>query len=258
MDAKKFGEFIAKTRKEKHMTQAELAAQLHVTDKAVSRWERDLGFPDINLIEPLSYALGLSVLEVMKSESAKSENITQNDVSQILSVAAEIAEQKKMSWKKWGRLLIVIEILITAAAFWVNHHPPLLSSLFLLTGVGVAGIAIYYYFHTSDASGRKIYLTFSILAIAISLIAVIHILPENFVFSHSNWFYLFVALFQILCLVLVTIRVVQKSDRLQVGRYISRLSLMVFCFFLILYSFYQNVSDPNEKKCSWLPLMAKF
>ena len=45
MDAQKFGAFIAEMRKARGLTQAALAAQLHVTDKAVSRWERGLGFP---------------------------------------------------------------------------------------------------------------------------------------------------------------------------------------------------------------------
>lgn len=62
MDAKKFGAFIADRRKQQHMTQAELAGQIGVTDKAVSRWERGLGFPDINTMEPLVDALGVSKL----------------------------------------------------------------------------------------------------------------------------------------------------------------------------------------------------
>ena len=67
MDAHKLGAFIAKCRKEKNMTQADLAANLQVTDKAVSRWERGIGFPDINTIEPLASALDVSVLELIKS-----------------------------------------------------------------------------------------------------------------------------------------------------------------------------------------------
>lgn len=62
MDAQKFGAFVAAVRKGKHMTQAQLAAKIHVTDKAVSRWERGLGLPDINTLLPLADALGVSVL----------------------------------------------------------------------------------------------------------------------------------------------------------------------------------------------------
>ena len=61
MDSKKFGEFIATIRKEKGWTQAELAEKISVTDKAVSRWERGLGFPDINTIKPLADVLEISI-----------------------------------------------------------------------------------------------------------------------------------------------------------------------------------------------------
>ena len=54
MDAKSFGAFIADQRRTLGLTQAEVAARLHVTDKAVSRWERGVGLPDINTLEPLA------------------------------------------------------------------------------------------------------------------------------------------------------------------------------------------------------------
>ncbi len=61
MDAERFGAFVAEQRKAKGMTQAELAKRLKVTDKAVSRWERGLGFPDIGTLEPLS-VLGFALI----------------------------------------------------------------------------------------------------------------------------------------------------------------------------------------------------
>lgn len=68
MDAIVFGQFLAQMRKEKNMTQAELAEKISVTDKAISRWERGLGFPEISTIEPLAAALDLSIPELMRSE----------------------------------------------------------------------------------------------------------------------------------------------------------------------------------------------
>ena len=56
MDSQKFGAFISELRKERGWTQLELAQKLNVTDKAVSKWERGAGFPDIKLIEPLADA----------------------------------------------------------------------------------------------------------------------------------------------------------------------------------------------------------
>lgn len=68
MDAKKTGALIAGRRKDLGLTQAELAGRLHVTDKAVSRWERGQGFPDIQIMEPLAGALSVSLAELMRGE----------------------------------------------------------------------------------------------------------------------------------------------------------------------------------------------
>ena len=73
MDPEKFGAFVALCRKEKNMTQLELAQELKVTDKAVSRWERGKGFPDISLLVPLAEALDITVLELMNSEKREKE-----------------------------------------------------------------------------------------------------------------------------------------------------------------------------------------
>lgn len=65
MDVNKFGCFVAERRKKLNMTQKDLATKIQVTDKAVSKWERGLGFPDINTIEPLADALDVSIIELM-------------------------------------------------------------------------------------------------------------------------------------------------------------------------------------------------
>ena len=63
MDNQKLGIFITELRKEKGLTQAQLAQKLNVTDKAVSKWERGVGFPDIKLLEPLADVLDISLLD---------------------------------------------------------------------------------------------------------------------------------------------------------------------------------------------------
>lgn len=88
MDAKKFGCFVAERRKDLNMTQKNLATKIHVTDKAVSRWERGLGFPDINTIEELADALNVSITELMTSEKTASGK-TDAVVSDVIHVAKE-------------------------------------------------------------------------------------------------------------------------------------------------------------------------
>ena len=65
MNKQQFGNFIAENRKAAGLTQKDLAARVHVTDKAVSKWERALSYPDVTLLEPLAEVLGLGVEELM-------------------------------------------------------------------------------------------------------------------------------------------------------------------------------------------------
>ena len=69
MDAMKTGNFIAKKRKERNMSQRELAEYLHITDKAISKWERGLSFPDITVLIPLSEVLQVSVYDLLTGGS---------------------------------------------------------------------------------------------------------------------------------------------------------------------------------------------
>lgn len=68
MDSIKTGNLIAERRKEKNMTQRDLAGTLHISDRTVSKWERGAGFPDVSLLEPLADALGLTVTELLHGE----------------------------------------------------------------------------------------------------------------------------------------------------------------------------------------------
>lgn len=65
MDAMKTGALIARTRKERGLTQRELAEKVYVSVQAVSKWELGKNFPDLALMEPLADALGLTVSELL-------------------------------------------------------------------------------------------------------------------------------------------------------------------------------------------------
>lgn len=69
MNKKTLGTMISSLRKEKGMTQLELANMLNVTDKAVSKWERDISCPDINSLPRLAEILEVSVDDLMQSKN---------------------------------------------------------------------------------------------------------------------------------------------------------------------------------------------
>ena len=72
------GAMIRRLRERKGMTQQQLAEKLNVTDKAVSKWETNRGYPDISLVEPLADALGVSIIELFSGESVLNTNKSSN------------------------------------------------------------------------------------------------------------------------------------------------------------------------------------
>lgn len=74
MDKVKIGAFIAKCRKEKGITQEQLAEELNVTNKAVSKWETGNCLPDASLYEPLCSILGISISELFAGCRIREEN----------------------------------------------------------------------------------------------------------------------------------------------------------------------------------------
>ena len=84
MKKQSFGAMIAAMRKEQGMTQLELAEKMGVTDKAVSKWERDLSFPDVDSIPRLAEIFDVTVDELMQVKSDSKENGKVNRISEIV------------------------------------------------------------------------------------------------------------------------------------------------------------------------------
>ena len=79
MNYEKIGSFIKELRNEKNLTQKELAKKINVTDKAISKWERGLGCPDVSLLENLSKVLDVSILEILKGERIDNISIEESN-----------------------------------------------------------------------------------------------------------------------------------------------------------------------------------
>ena len=143
MNSQKFGTFIAQCRKDKKMTQADLAAKLNVTDKAISRWERGVGFPDINTIEPLAAALDVSVAELMKSERIDESEMSIAMNNKIVNNALNFAEKQIQQERK--NVFLIIGCLTVAIIFILyldNIGWRLDTFLFTVVGIILPLIAI--------------------------------------------------------------------------------------------------------------------
>ena len=113
MDNKKFGDFIKELRKEKQLTQKELGEKLNITDKAISKWERGLSFPDIAVLKDLADFFEIDISELLNGERGKKQEI---DIEKAIQEAIEnyknIEEKKKEKVQKVKKRIGIISIII--------------------------------------------------------------------------------------------------------------------------------------------------
>lgn len=119
MDQIKLGNLIQRKRKEKNLTQQELANKLGITDKAVSKWERGISCPDISLLLPISEILDITITELLTGEKENKEDIHKKIIEYS---TLEINSNKKKN-KVLKRIIFIISItLITIIIlFTINH-----------------------------------------------------------------------------------------------------------------------------------------
>ncbi|HIQ94342.1 TPA: helix-turn-helix transcriptional regulator [Candidatus Ventrenecus stercoripullorum] len=123
MSNKSIGEMISSLRKEKGMTQNDLAEKMNVTDKAVSKWERNLSCPDINSIPKLAEILGTSVEDLLNAQVKKQTNKI-DDIVNISLIGVGLA---------MGICIIVSSIL--------NQMDT--NNAVIMLGIGMSCLAIY-------------------------------------------------------------------------------------------------------------------
>lgn len=108
MNTTDFGNFVSYLRKEKGLTQIELAQKLDVTDKAVSRWETGRNYPDIESLKNLADALDVSISELLECKRIPTESIAEASENQIV----EQIKTNRKNTKKY-RAIIAIALIIT-------------------------------------------------------------------------------------------------------------------------------------------------
>ena len=117
MEKNKIGKFIANKRKEKGLTQAELGKILSVTDKAVSKWERGLGLPDIMIVKSLAKTLDVSVNDILSGEKTENNNVDAEN--KLIKIREKIDYQHKKKIMIIVALfsLIIITIILKNISF---------------------------------------------------------------------------------------------------------------------------------------------
>ncbi|MBQ9731342.1 MAG: helix-turn-helix domain-containing protein [Bacilli bacterium] len=123
MDQLKIGKFIAEFRKQKQLTQLQLADKLGITDKAISKWERGIAMPDTSIMLELCDILCISVNELLSGERINMENNNKKNEQLLLDMAKELETKNKIIWSSmWAIMIVSITALIAGifiAAFLI-------------------------------------------------------------------------------------------------------------------------------------------
>lgn len=144
IDKEQFGAFVATRRKEKQFTQKELAQRLFVSDKAVSKWERGLSMPDVQLLIPLAEQLDVTVTELLNCQRTDStEAIDAAQVETLVQKAICLSEgerQQQTLWQRKGVPIFVLAMLLVCAELALLRALQILTvqnqgDIFLLEGL---------------------------------------------------------------------------------------------------------------------------
>lgn len=120
MNAQETGLRIQQLRKDRGWTQKELAQQLSVTDKSVSKWERGLNYPDMAMLEPLAQVLGTTVVELLGIENSAE----QEKLEAVTEVAVEETDRLRRELRDRALTILISGIVWLVSQFalgWILH-----------------------------------------------------------------------------------------------------------------------------------------
>ena len=117
MNQTKIGELISSQRKEKNLTQAALAEKLGITDRAISKWERGKGLPEVSLMLDLCEILGITVNELLCGEKISMEDKNEKNEELLLEMAKELEQKNKTIWTSMWTIMIVSMTVMIAGIF---------------------------------------------------------------------------------------------------------------------------------------------
>ena len=138
MNQQKIGNFILELRKEKNMTQQELADKIGVTDKAISKWENGRGMPDLSLMKPLCTALGITINDLLSGEKIDKKDYQDKFEENILNTINYTNKKLDNSRNQIGIFLLIAWFLIILTAVAIFPSESSWSSIYSTGGLIVS------------------------------------------------------------------------------------------------------------------------
>lgn len=120
MDQLEIGMFIAKKRKERNFTQAQLAEKLGVSNKTISKWETGKCMPDYGIIQSLCEELEITVSELIDGEETEPDSIRVYDDNQVLNLIKRIQNLENQKVSLYGIILMIMGIALFAVHFSIG------------------------------------------------------------------------------------------------------------------------------------------
>ena len=146
MNQIKIGKFIAECRKNKKLTQMELAEKLNITDRAVSKWENGKAMPDSSIMLDLCNELGISVNELLSGEMIEMENYDKKTEELLLEMARkEESNNKKLMTAMYVIVIFSVVFLVSIlelAAYFVTDNT---IKIIMCVGATVISFALLFY-----------------------------------------------------------------------------------------------------------------
>ena len=140
MNQTTIGSYIAKKRREKNLTQEQLAEKLGVSNKTISKWENGKCMPDYSIIEQLCKELSVTLSELMDGEDAAEDSMRVYDDEQILDLLRRTQELERQKEILYGVILVVLGIACNAMSGTVSGSEVQEFTSGLLMGLSVAEI----------------------------------------------------------------------------------------------------------------------
>ena len=142
MNQEKIGKFIAECRKDKKMTQQELAEKLGVTDKSIGNWENGRNMPDLSLFKPLCDELGITINELLSGEKLEKEEYQGKFEENIINTIDYSTKKINIIRNNLGIVLLVLGILISFSAMTMFASESSWGSIYSVLGVIISLIGV--------------------------------------------------------------------------------------------------------------------